>query len=212
MPRGWAPFKRLRLGRANIGFGVWHRRFNMDVLHLPSIFICIRYDRSYYKGATHIFGNTIHHCRNFCLWYLLPFTKQVGYLSSNKLFSEDYLWFALSFNGIRPWQPWSCYAVCFSHNLFARPADQNASFVMAVLTPTFHAIQIRLRVFVALQNGPAYRIVYVLLPRSHAMLVISILLADPALIVSGILTSAHISALNRVSGWPAKWINCCTRA
>ena len=169
-------------------------------------------DRSYYKAATQIFGNTIHHCRIFCLWYPLPFTKQVGYLLSNKLFSEDYLWFALSFNGIRPWQPWSCYAVCFSHSLFARPADQNASFVMAVLTPTFHAIQIRLRVFVALQNGPAYRIVYVLLPRSHAMLGISILLADPALIVSGFLSSAHISALNRVSGWPAKWINCCTRA
>lgn len=64
---------------------------------------------------------------------------------------------------------------------------------------TTHAIPLRARVFVAIQGGPAYRIVSALLP--PVMGGVSALVADPAVINYGLLlASAQVSALiTRVS-------------
>lgn len=143
-----------------------------------------------------------------CVWYLPPFTTAGRVFLVEQALLRGHLWFALSFNGIRPWLPWSCYAVCFSHSPFARPADHNASPVMAILIPTFHAIQLKVRVSVAVQGGPAYQIASVLFLLPSAQVAIRImptLLADPALISRGLLlANAQISALDLVSGWPAR--------
>ena len=68
---------------------------------------------------------------------------------------------------------------------------------MAALIPTFHAIQLRMRLFVAAQVGSAYGIVSVLLVSTYAAIIVLLsLLADPALIDRGLLLAiARISVL-----------------
>lgn len=130
-----------------------------------------------------------------CLWYPRPLTRPIQVFVVKQALLRGYLWFALSLNVIRPGQPWLFYPVCFSHIPFARPADHNASPAKAtLLTMTTHAIPLRVRVFVAIQGGPAYRIVSALL--TPVLGGISALVADPAVINYGLLlASAQVSAL-----------------
>lgn len=161
---------------------------------------------SYYKAISQIFSNVLHHCLILWLPPISPFIHktQDNYLLSNERCSKKYLWFTISFNGIRPGQSWFFYTLWFSHIPFARPADHNASPMKApLLAETSHAIPLRLRVFVVVKGGPAYRIVSALFP---TLMGASCLLAELALRDHGLLpASAQVSVLiPRVSKWPAK--------
>lgn len=201
MPKGGLSSGVYNVGLANIGFWVWHTRFKGDVHHPPLTLICIWYaimrpqSLQGYKPDIYLHLSPLPH---------LPTVSDISFHSQTRSGIFCRIWFALSLHGIPAWQPWFCYALCFSHKLFARPADQSVSPVMETLTPTFRAIQMKARVFVAVQGGPAYRIVSVLRPSAQPA-DSSSLLADPALINCGFLpASAQISALHRVSGRPAK--------
>ena len=168
------------------------------------ILLAQSFDRSYYKAISQIFSNALHHC---LIFWLLLISLSIHKPKSG-ICLRGCLWFALSFNGIRPGQPWFFCAICLSPIPFVRPADRNASPVKAILLqPTFHAIPLRARVLVAVQNGPAYRMVSALNPSK--IMALSALVADPALINCGLLVaSAQVSALiPHVSRWPAMWMN-----